>query len=187
MQRPGSRRGAIAAIASIVLLAAGCGGNAGTGEGEVVIAAPAVTGDGPRLPETDWRRAVGAVCRETERQVVAANTDLIVSIEADPEQRDEGEVSRLVFEASRPLIEAQLAELSQLRPPEQLEAGYQELIQQLALDLELTGRVAATIDAEGGGDAAAALAEQLGLVGARARKLIERLDLGDCLPQPGSR
>jgi hypothetical protein len=94
------------------LLALGCGEES---DYETVgVTTPEFATDGPILTMAQWRNRVGRVCREAMTEVGAVSTHLAKDLDSVPAGGDEAAISRMAFEASRPVIEEQLAHLAAL-------------------------------------------------------------------------
>jgi hypothetical protein len=138
---------ALAALIATALLVASC--DDAPQSADVEVKAPELASSGPTLTAQQWRKAVSGICREATEQVGAASAVLAKQITAEPSSLSEADVSRTAYKLSRPVIEAHLQELAELRPPAPLSDDYRRYIRTLALELELSGRIAMLIGEEG--------------------------------------
>ena len=142
---------AIALLLGAALVAAGC--EKQSGYPAVEVTTPKLSEKGPLLTIGQWREQVGEVCEGASDAVVATSTRLAEDLNADPEVRDEAEISRRAYSMSKPVLQDQLEELARLRPPTHLRAPYQQFIANLAAELRWTGRIAHLIGTEGAEEA----------------------------------
>ncbi len=162
------------------LLALGCGEDS---DYETVDAAtPEFATTGPILTMSQWRQRVGAVCRQAMIEVSAVSTDLVKQIQADPSALDEASISRAAFEVSRPVIEQQLSNLAELRPPPSVEEDYREFVSTLAMELDWSGRIAHMIGEEGVEDELRSADQSLAAAAAEVSSFVQAQRLRGCLP-----
>lgn len=162
------------------LLAVGCGED--SRHERVDVAIPEFATSGPILTMSQWRQRVGAVCREAMTEVSAVSTKLVRQIQADPGALDEASISRAAFEMSRPVIEQQLSNLAELRPPPSVEEGYRDFVSTLAMELGWSGRIAHMIGEEGAEEELLSADRSLAAAAAEVSSFVQAQRLRGCLP-----
>ena len=162
------------------LLAWGCGEE--KGYDTVGVTTPEFATDGPILTMSQWRHRVGQVCREAMAEVGAVSTHLARNINSGPAGGDEAAISRMAFEASRPVIEEQLSNLAALRPPSEIEEEYREFVATLTAELRWSGRIAHMIGEDGAEDELLDADQSLAAAAAEVSSFVQAQRIRGCLP-----
>jgi hypothetical protein len=162
------------------LLALGCGEE--SGYETVNVTTPEFATDGPILTMAQWRNRVEEVCREAMSEVGAVSGDLAKDLQDEPAAPDEAAISRMAFEASKPVIEEHLGRLAALRAPPEVEDEYQDFVATLTAELRWSGRIAHMIGDDGAEEELLSADQSLAAAAAEVTAFIHAQRLRGCLP-----
>ena len=169
---------AAAALIAAALLLAAC--DESERSGDVEVKTPKLASDGRTLTMSEWRHAVSGICREATEQIGHASTTLTKQLTSEPASLSEADISRSAYEVSRPVIEDHLRQLADLRPPPALDQEYERYIQTLALELELSGRIAMLVGEDGAEEELLEADAGLAAAAEAANRFVHRRKLWGC-------
>jgi hypothetical protein len=169
------------------VVASGCSGSRSESYPDVNVSKPDLAG-GPALSLAEWREGVGRICRQAAAAVGGASNELAREIKSGDGSIDEGEISRRAFELAKPVFEEQLQELAKLQPPAELAEAYQGFIDNLAEELQWTGRVAGMLGTDASDEAMQNADDELAESAMDAAHFVRENRLAGCLvAAPGTR